>query len=114
MEKMVTAQLRDILRDSMEHIAPELRVTCVFSAMARAWDKFFSLSANYPKGQGEHFARWLKKKRPGVPLYHVEGASGSRHDLCLMAAPAIYMNRYVCFDYANYLLQLAKNMITFC
>jgi hypothetical protein len=69
---------------------------------------FFSLCANYPKGQGEHFAAWLRVIKPGTPLYHVMGAQGSRHDLCLMAAPTIYMNRNVCFDYASYLLQLPK------
>ena len=36
------------------------------------------------------------------------GAQGSRHDNCLKAAPAIYMNCYVCFDYASYLLRLMK------
>jgi hypothetical protein len=36
------------------------------------------------------------------------GAQGSRRDLCLMAAPAIYMNQNVCFDYTSYLLQLPK------
>jgi len=36
------------------------------------------------------------------------GAQGSRHNHCLEAAPAIYMNRYVCFDYASYLLRLPK------
>ncbi len=46
--------------------------------------------------------------KPGTPFYHVIGAQGSRHDLCLMAAPAIYMNRYVCFDYASYVLHLPK------
>jgi hypothetical protein len=80
----------------------------VYSAVARAWDKFFSLCANYPKGQGEHFAAWLSFNKPGTPLYHVVGAQGSRHDLCLMAAPAIYMNRYVYFDYASYVLRLPK------
>jgi hypothetical protein len=94
--------------DSLEQIPSELRVTCIFSAIACAWDKFFSLCANYPKGQGEHFAAWLRMNKPGTPLYHVVGAQGSRHDLCLMAAPAIYMNRYVCFDYTNYLLRLSK------
>ncbi len=83
-------------------------MTCVYSAIAHAWDKFFSLCANYPKGQGEHFAAWLRINKPGTPLYHVVGAQGSRHDLCLMAAPAIYMNRYVCFDYASYVLRLPK------
>jgi hypothetical protein len=43
-----------------------------------------------------------------MPLYHVVGAQGSRHNLCLMAAPAIYMNRHVCFDYASYVLRLPK------
>ena len=46
--------------------------------------------------------------KQGTALYHVVGAQGSRHDLCLMAAPAIYMNRHVCFQYAYYLLRLPK------
>jgi hypothetical protein len=81
---------------------------CVYSAIARAWDKFFSLCANFPKGQGKHFAAWLRVNKPLMPLYHVIGAQGSRHNLCLMAAPAIYMNRYVCFNYASYVLHLPK------
>jgi hypothetical protein len=36
------------------------------------------------------------------------GAQDSRYDLCLMAAPAIYMNRNVCFNYTSYLLRLLK------
>jgi hypothetical protein len=89
MEQSVSSYLRVIVTNSLEKIPPELRVMCVYSAIARAWDKFFSLCANYPKGQGEHFAAWLRVNKPGTPLYHVVGAQGSRHDLCLMAAPAI-------------------------
>jgi hypothetical protein len=107
-EKAVSASLRILLADSLENIPADLRVSCIFSALARAWDKFFSLCANYPKGQGEHFAAWLKVHNPDTPLHHVVGAQGSRHDLCLMAAPAIYMNRHVCFEYADYLLRLPK------
>ena len=87
--------LRVIVTGSLEKIPPELQVTCVYSAIARAWAKFFSLYASYPKGQCEHFAVWFRVNKPGTPIYHVVGAQGSRHDLCLMAAPAIYMNRYV-------------------
>jgi hypothetical protein len=36
------------------------------------------------------------------------GVQGLRHDLCLMDAPTIYMNRYVCFDYASSVLQSPK------
>ena len=114
MEKSVSVFLRVVVSDSLEQIPVELRVTCIFTAIARAWDKFFSLCANYPKGQGEHFAAWLRVNKPGTALYHVVGAQGSRHDLCLEAAPAIYMNRYVCFDYASYLLRLQKNKTTSC
>ena len=74
MELSVSSYLRVIVTDSLEKIPPELRVTCVYSAIARAWDKFFSLCANYPKGQGEHFAAWLRVNKPGTPLYHVVGA----------------------------------------
>jgi hypothetical protein len=101
MEKLISVFLRVVVSDSLENIPPELWVTCIFSAIARAWDKFFSLCANYPKGQGEHFAAWLRVNKPGTALYHVVGMQGSRHDLFLMAAPAIYMNCYVCFDYAS-------------
>ena len=108
MEKSVSVFLQVVVSDSLEQIPPELRVICISSAIACAWDKFVSLCANYPKGQGEHFAAWLRVNKPGTVLYHVVGAQGSRHDLCLEAAPAIYMNHYMCFDYASYLLRLSK------
>ncbi len=51
----------------------------------------------------------VELNKPETPLYHVVGAQGSRHDLCHMAAPAIHMNRYVCFNYArSYVLRLPK------
>ena len=96
MEKSVSVFLQVVGSDGLEQIPAELRVTCIFLEIAHAWDKFFSLCANYPKGQGEHVAAWLRVNKPGTALYHVVGAQGSRHGLCLEAAPAIYMNRYVC------------------
>ena len=107
-EKEVATALKEMVMDTMDEIAPELRVSCVFSAFARAFDKFFSLSANYPKGKGEDFAEYMKEKYESVLLFHVEGAQGSRHDLSFMAAPAIYMNRWHCLTYALYLLRIPK------
>ncbi len=52
----------------------------------------FVLTIPRDKGQGKHFAAWLRVNKHGTPLYHVVGAQGSRNDLCLIAAPAIYMN----------------------
>ena len=108
MEKALTKKLNNILRKSLEQIAPELRVTCSFSAIARAYDKGFSQNANYVKGWGEDFAPWHKKFKSTEPLYHVENAQGSRHDLCLLAAPAFYMNRLTCLEYMDTKLRLPK------
>ncbi len=74
LEKSGSVFLRVVVSDSLEQIPPELRVTCIFLAIACVWDKFFSLCANYPKGQDEHFAAWLRMNKPGTPLYHVVGA----------------------------------------
>jgi hypothetical protein len=56
-EKYVSANLRSLLEDSLESVTTDLRVLCVYSAIASVWDKFFSLCANYPKGQEEHLLR---------------------------------------------------------
>jgi hypothetical protein len=58
----------------------------------RAINKEFSLSANYPKGHGELFLEWIRENHPGVLLFHVEWASGSRQDLCTEGSMAIFMN----------------------
>ena len=107
-EKEVAAALKIMVMDTLEEIAPELRVSCVFSAFVQAFDKFFSLSANYPKGQGEMFAEYMKEHIPGEMLLHVEGAQGSRHDLSFMAAPAVYMNRTCCLAYSLHMLRIPK------
>ena len=91
MEQSVSSFLCVIVTDSFEKIPPELQVTCVYSTITRARDLFYSLCANYPKGKGKHFAAWLRVNKPGMPLHHVVGAQGSRHDLCIMSALAIYI-----------------------
>ena len=55
MEKKLTVSLNILLRSSLDIIYPRLHVTASISAIIRAVDKEFSLSANYPKGHGELF-----------------------------------------------------------
>ena len=50
MEKALTKRLNEILKQSVEEINPQLRVSASISAVIRAIDKEFSLLANYPKG----------------------------------------------------------------
>jgi hypothetical protein len=92
MEKKLTVSLNILLRSSLDIIDPKLRVTASISAIIRAVDKEFSLSANYPKGHGELFLEWMRANHPGELLLHVERAAGSRQDLCTEGCMAIYMN----------------------
>eukprot|EP00956_Cyclotella_meneghiniana_P043804 scaffold288481_cov139-Cyclotella_meneghiniana.AAC.1 len=64
MEKALSKYLNELLRGSLDEIDPMLRVTASISALIRAIDKEFSLSANYPKGHGELFLEWLREKHP--------------------------------------------------
>ena len=51
----LTEFLRAHLSDSLDEIAPELRVLSGCISFARAFDKMFSLCSNYPKGWGKLF-----------------------------------------------------------
>jgi len=91
-EKKLNVSLNILLRSSLDIIDPKLRVTASISAIIRAVDKEFNLSANYPKGHGELFLEWMRANHPGELLLHVERAAGSRQDLCTEGCMAIYMN----------------------
>ena len=69
------------------------RVTTSMESVLRAVDKEFSLPANYPKGHGDQFKHWLHMYHPGVLLVAVQRTSGSRQDLAVEGAAAIYWNR---------------------
>ena len=105
-EKALTTYLTALLQDSLENIDSHLRVSTSMSALIRAFDKEFSLCANYPKGHGEEFKEWIKKNHPGELLLHVERASGSRQDLFVEGAPAVYWNRQYCIEFLDEQLRL--------
>ena len=71
MEEAFTKTLNAILRSDLDLIDPNVRVTALISAIIRAIDKDFSLSANYPKDHGELFCEWTRKKYPGKLLPNV-------------------------------------------
>ena len=91
----ITKKLSIFLRDSMSSkidcIDTRLRVTTNIDAILRAVDKEFSLAANYPKGHGELFGKWMDTHHPGAMLLHVERTTRSRQDLCVEGAGAIYI-----------------------
>ena len=92
--------LKAHLHDSLDEIAPEVRVSPGFVSFARAFDKMFSLYANYPKGWGKIFRQWMKDKHRGKLHFHVERAvSDGRQDIASMAAMAMFWNRNYCVDF---------------
>lgn len=93
LEDCLSKYLRDALEGSLRQIDPRLRVTTKISDVIRAVDKEFSLPANYPKGHGKEFLHWLKKYHPGALLVPTLRSAGSRHDLNVEGAGAIYYNR---------------------
>ena len=55
--------------------------------IAHAFEKMFSLCANYPKVIGELFHQWIMDNNSGELLFYVERAeSGGQQDIKSMAA----------------------------
>jgi hypothetical protein len=96
-----------MLRDSLNTIASSIWVSTMFTPFAQAYDKEFSLSANYPKGHGELFAKWMKENYPGELLFHVESTHGSCQDIMFTAALAIAMNRSLNIEFLDYCLRMS-------
>jgi hypothetical protein len=64
-EVELSKYLTVMLRESPNTIDRSLRVSTMFTPIARAYDKEFSLAANYLKGHGELFAEWMRENYPG-------------------------------------------------
>ena len=111
MTKALSLYLKDELRSDLECIDPRLRVVPNIELILRAVDKEFSLCSNYPKGHGEIFRQWMDHNHPGVLLLHVERASGSRQDLCVEGAGAVYYNQKYWLEFLDARLRTPGNNI---
>ena len=87
---MIRNYMSTLIKDNLEENAPELRVSPRFENMCRAFDKEFSLCANYPKGWGSNFRLWMKENHSGELLFHVERACKGRMDVVSMVSMEIY------------------------
>ena len=72
LEKELSSYLTNLLISSLDEIDTTLHVKTLFSALVHAYNKGFSLSANYPKGFGELFIDWMMDNHPGYVLYHIQ------------------------------------------
>ena len=107
----IAKYLNNILSLDLANINFRYRVTTKMDAVLRAVDKDFSLPTNYPKGHGDQFKYWLHKYHPGVLLVAVERTSGSRQDLAVEGAAAIYWNRKYYVEFLNQRLKASGENI---
>ena len=94
------------LKESLDNINPMLRVSTLWMSFARAYDKEFSLAANYPKGHGAHFFARVKKYYPAVLLSHVESTHGGRQDIMYSSSLAMYINRGINVEFLDHCLEI--------
>ena len=109
LDKELSSYLTNPLRSILDELDATLRVKTLFSALAREYNKGFSLSSNYPKGFGELFIELIMDKHLGYVLYHVEQVKGSRQDMILEASLAIYMNWEVNIEFLDESLRIPGN-----
>ena len=93
LNKHLSKYLNNILATDLKAIDFRYRVSTMFDSVLRSVDKEFSLPANYPKGHGDMFRLWMEKNHPDALLLPVERSTGSRHDLVVEGAAAVYWNR---------------------
>ena len=93
LNKSLSQHLTNLLQTDLDNIFSRLRVSTKFDAVLRAVDKCFSLPCNYPKGAGDEFKHWMRENHPGDLLVAVQQTSGSRQDLIVEGASAVYWNR---------------------
>ena len=116
MDTELSKYLNNILREDLAKISKEsngqLRVTTHFAMVLRAIDKEFSLCCNYPKGDGDKFRAWREEYHPGSLVLPIERAcGGSRQDLTVEGAGAVYMNRRYYLEFLNECLVADGNNI---
>ena len=76
--------------------------------LSRAFEKMFSLCANYSKGLGEVFFQWIMDNNYGELIFHVERAAyGGRQDVTSMDAMEIFWNINLCVEFLD-------EMISYC
>ena len=80
------------LREELDDINLQLRVSTSIELVLHAVDKEFSLCANHPKRHRELFRECFETNHPGALIIHIERASGSRQDLSVDGAVTVYMN----------------------
>ena len=90
--KRMSNYLNEILSCNLDAIDFRYYVSTMMDAVLQVVEKEFSLPENYPTGHGNEFKHWLKLNHTGYFLVPVARTSGSRQDLAVEGAAAVYWN----------------------
>jgi hypothetical protein len=99
--------LNEILASDLDEIPAVLRVKTKTNVteLLRAIEKEFARTANYAKGHGDMFFDWMRRYHPSVLLLPIARAlGGSRQDIGVEGAPAVYMNLPYFLEFLNWRL----------
>ena len=77
----------------------------------RAVDKELSLCTDYSKGHGKICHEWIDHTHPDILLLHIEQILGSRQDLCVEGAGAVYYSRKYWLEFLDERLRTLGNNI---
>ena len=94
----MSKHLKNILIENNIVFEGGLRVHMDVSSLDHVPHKFFSHTANYPKGEGDQFKSYMKKNSE-APLVNVVNKKGSRQDICIYDVPFFYINHSCWVDF---------------
>ena len=78
------------MEDDISKIPSIYRITTDIEALLCCIEKEFELNANYHKGHGPLFEKWMLTYHPVIYLYPITHAcGGARQDLGVEGAPAV-------------------------
>ena len=109
--KRMSSYLNKILACNLDAINFRYRVSNMIDAVLRAVDKEFSLPDNYRKGHDDEFKNWLNLNHPGAFLVPIARTSGSRQDLDVEGATAVYWNCKYYVEFMDEQLKAARDNI---
>ena len=106
--------LDGVLREDLEAIPFIYRVGSKtdITELLRAIEKEFALTANYAKGHGSMFKKWMLTYHPRALLYPVARAlGGNRQDIGVEGSPAVYMNLRYYLSFLDWRLSITSDNI---
>ena len=102
--------LANLLQDDLAKVPAILCISTEINDLLQCVEKEFGFNANYAKGHGSMFEKWMHTYHPTSYLFHISLAcGGARQDLGVEGAPALLMNVPYYTQFLNWGLSIGIN-----